>query len=156
MKVSCLRCAEYLSELLNCINLTDLTLIDLFPQLPVISQLDDPLAIDEIKVAVKGSKKNKAAEPDGLPAEVFKYGGHHLNRRLHQLIHHAWTTGKLPQQWKDANIITVYKEKSDGQICGNSCGISVLFVTSKILLVSCSRAFSIMLLTLSQCSFHRG
>ena len=49
-------------------------------------------------------------------AEVFKHGGHHLIHRLHQFIHGAWTTGKLPQQWKDATIVTCNRlQKERGQ-----------------------------------------
>jgi len=62
-----------------------------------------------------------------------KHGGHHLIQRLRQFIHRAWITGKLPQQWKDATIVTICKNKGDRQVCGNSCGISLLSVAGKIL-----------------------
>ena len=110
------RWAEHLKELLNCVNPTDPTLVDLIPQLPIIPQLDHPPAFYEVEAAIKGLKNNKSAGPDGIPAEVFK----------HQFIHRAWTTGKLPQQWKDATIVTVYKKKGDRQVCGNCRGISLL------------------------------
>ena len=110
-------------ELLNCVNPTDPTLVDLIPQLPIIPQLDHPPAFYEVEAAIKGLKNNKSAGPDGIPADVFK----------HQFIHRAWTTGKLPQQWKDATIVTVYKKKGDRQVCGNSRGISLLSVAEKIL-----------------------
>jgi len=38
-----------------------------------------------------------------------------------------------PQQWKDANIVSIYKKKGDRQVCGNSRGISLLSVAGKIL-----------------------
>jgi len=90
--------------------------VDLIPQLPNIPQLDHPPAFYEVEVVVKGLKNNKS-------------GGHHLIHRLHQFIHRAWTTGKLPQQWKE----TIYKKKGDRQVCGNSRGISLLSVARKIL-----------------------
>jgi len=68
------RWAEHLSELLNCMNSTDPTLVDLTPQFPVIPQLDDHPALHEIQTAIKGLKNNKAAGPDGISGEVFKYG----------------------------------------------------------------------------------
>ena len=83
------RWAEHLSELLNCVNSTDPTLIDLIPQFPVIPQLDDPPALCEIQAVVKGLENNKAAGPDGIPGAVFKYSGYHLCRHLHQFIHRA-------------------------------------------------------------------
>jgi len=95
--------------------------LDLIPQLPIIPQLDHPPAFFEVEVAIKRLKNNKSAGPDGIPAEVFKHGGHHLTHRLHQFIHRARTTEKLPQQWKDATTVTIYK-KGGRQICGNSRG----------------------------------
>ena len=153
------RWAEHLRELLNCANPTDSTLLDLIPQLPVIPQLDDPPVLHDIEAAVK-ALKNKAAGPDGIPAEVFKLGGHQLIRQLHQFIHHAWTTGTLPQQWKDANIITIYKRKGERQVCGNSRGISLLSVAGKILArIKLKRLLSQVVdvvLPESQCGFRRG
>jgi len=101
--------------------------------------------------SVKELKNKKAAGPDGIPAEVFKHGGHHLHR-LHQFIYRAWTTGKLPQQWKDATIVTIYmyKKKEDRQVCGNSRGISLLSVAENFFArVMCLSGFSDKLSTLS-------
>jgi len=50
--------------------------VDLIPQLPIIPQLDHPPAFYEVEVAIKRLKNNKSAGPDGIPAEVFKQGGH--------------------------------------------------------------------------------
>ena len=75
------RWAEHLNELLNCVNPTDPTSVDLIFQLPIIPQLFHPFAFYEVEVAIKGLKNNKSAGPDGIPAEVFKHGGHHLIHR---------------------------------------------------------------------------
>jgi len=80
---------------------------------------------------MKGLKNNKAAGPDGLPSEVFKHDGYHLLHRLHRFITSA--NGCVPQQWKDANIVTVYKRKGDKALCGNSRGISLLSVAGNVL-----------------------
>ena len=37
--------------------------------------------------------------------------------RLHQLIAKAWEVGSVPQAWKDAGIVTIYK-KGDRTECG--------------------------------------
>jgi len=72
------RWAEHVSELLNCINPTDPTFIELIPQLPIIGlpDLEQSPTFHEVHVAMKGLKNNKAAGPEGLPAEVFKHGGY--------------------------------------------------------------------------------
>jgi len=60
------RWAEHLKELLDCVNPTDPTLVDLIPQLPIIPQLGHLPAFYEVEVAVKGLKNNKSAGPDGI------------------------------------------------------------------------------------------
>ena len=87
--------------------------MELIPQLPIIPDLEQSPTFHEIYVAMKGLKNNKAAGPDGLPAEVFKHGGYHLLHRRHRFITSAWSSGCVPQQWKDATIVTVYKRKGD-------------------------------------------
>ena len=47
----------------------------------------------------------------------FFFGGHALLHRLHRFISCAWNSQQLPQQWKDANIITIYKRKGDRAEC---------------------------------------
>jgi hypothetical protein len=40
----------------------------------------------DIELAIKGLKNYKAPGPEGLPAEVFKYGGDILNKYLYKLM----------------------------------------------------------------------
>jgi len=58
-----------------------------------------------------------------IPAEVYKHGGYILTRRLHLLIQNIWEQGTLPQDWKDANIVVIYKQKGDRAVCGNTGNI---------------------------------
>ena len=39
----------------------------------------------------------------------------------------------MPQEWKDATIITIYKNKGDKAECGNSRRISLLSVAGKVM-----------------------
>ena len=68
------RWAEHLSDLLNHISSTDPTFVDLLPQLPTVSDLDQLPSFHEVHKAVKGLKNNKADGPDGISAEILKYG----------------------------------------------------------------------------------
>ena len=72
--------------------------------------------------AKAGWKDGKAPGGDGIPANVRKHGGDNLLSRLHQLITNAWEMGSVPQAWKDASIVTIYK-KGDRTDCGNYRGI---------------------------------
>ena len=87
--------------------------------------------MDEMARAIAGLKDNKAPGGDGIPAEVWKHGGDNLFSRLHQLITNAWEVGSVPQAWKDASIVIIYK-KSDGTDCGNYRGMSLLSIAGRI------------------------
>ena len=110
--------------------------------------------------AILSLKDNKAAGPDNIPAEVIKYGGSALCRRLHNFILDCWSGKCLPQQWKNANFILVYKQKVDRAECGNSRGISLLSVAgnvlAKIMLTHLLEHVVDLVLPESQCGFRRG
>jgi len=104
------------------INPHDPSFLDQVPQFPPIPDLDTPPSLHEVSKAVQGLKNNKAFGPDGIPGEIFKYGGQYLLHRLHRFILLTWNSKQLPQQWKDANIITIFKRIGDQAVCGNSRG----------------------------------
>ena len=123
-------------------------------------KLDDPPSFDKVEKAILSLKDNKAAGPDNIPAEVIKYGECALHRRLHNFICDCWSTKYLPQQWKNANIILVHKQKGDRVECGNSRGISLLSVAgkelAKIMLTCLLEHVVDLVLPESQCGFRRG
>ena len=150
------RWAEYPQNLLNKVHTTDPGFLDDLPTLPIIPKLDDPPSFDEVEKAIISLKDNKAAGSDNIPPEVIKYGGCALHRRLHNFILDCWSAKCLPQQWKNANIILVYKKKGDRA----ECGISLLSVAGKVLAkVILSRLLEHvvdLVLPESQCGFRRG
>ena len=93
----------------------------------------------------------------GYPAEVIKYGGCDLHRRLHNFILLCWSAKCLPLQWK---IILVHNQKADRAECGNSRGISILSaagkVLAKIMLTRLLEHVVDHVLPESQCGFRRG
>ena len=110
--------------------------------------------------AILRLKDNKAAGPENIPPEVIKYGGCALHRRLHNFILDCWSAKCPPQQWKNANIILVHKQKGDRAECGNSRGISLLSVAGKVLakfmLTRLLEHVVDLVLPESQCWFRRG
>jgi hypothetical protein len=103
--------------------------LDELPVLPEIPEKDEPPALVE---AISRLKNGKSPGPDGVPAEVFKYGGHELTSHMHEFIVACWNDEKIPSRWRSSNIVTIYKRKGDRAVCGNSRGISLLDVASKI------------------------
>ena len=154
------RWAEYLQSLLNKVHTTDPVFLDDLPTLPIIPKLDDPPSFDEVEKAILSLKDNKAAGPDNIHAEVIKYGGCALHRRLHNFILDCWSAKCLPQQWKNANIIFIHKQNGDRAECGNSRGISLLSVAGKVLakimLTHLLEHVVDLVLPKSQCGFRRG
>jgi len=96
-------------------------------------QLDEPLKIEEPNIAIERVKCGKAAGPDGIPPEIWKYGGQTLQNQLYELFYNIWTTtAEVPQDFKDATIVTIYKRKGDCSECENHLGISLISIAGKI------------------------
>ena len=120
--------------------------------------LDAQPTFPETKQAIKALKNNKSPGPDGLPSELFKEGGYVLHQRLHNLILSIWTLEKVPKEFRDPDMITIYKRKGDRSMCDNYRGISLLVVAGKILarimLSRLTRLLSETILPVSQCGFR--
>ena len=67
------------------------------------------------------------------PFEGYKEGGSALTEKLHQLILLMWQQETIPQKFKDASTIHLYKRKGNHQVCDNHRGISLLSIAGKIL-----------------------
>ena len=83
--------------------------------------------------AINCLKNRKSPGPDNIPPEVIKEGGYLLKRRLFQFITKIWEEEVIPQDLKDAVIVTIYKKKGDRADCGNSRGISLLSIVGKVI-----------------------
>ena len=60
--------------------------LDDIEQWPVLESLSLTPSLAEVSTATRQMSSGKAAGPDGIPAEVFKYGGMKLNRKLTSLL----------------------------------------------------------------------
>ena len=87
----------------------------------------------ELDKAILETKSGKAPGLDGIPADIYKYGGTELKELLLSLYNTCLENGTLPQDFRDALIVTVYKKKGDRSDCGNHRGISLLSIAGKIL-----------------------
>ena len=65
--------------------------------------------------------------------EIWKHGGAALHSKLYDLFLCCWEQGKLPQDLRDAVIITLYKNKGEKSDCSNYRGITLLSIAGKIL-----------------------
>ena len=68
--------------------------------------------IQELTDAIRSLVNGKAVRPDGVSVELFKItlnGDPALRRRLLDIVVRIWRGGVMPQQWKDAIIMVLYK-----------------------------------------------
>ena len=152
------RWATYFSSLLNNAFPLDETALDELPVLPTIHEMDALPTIAEVEAAIAGLKNCKAAGPDGIPPEVYKYGGGSLAESMLKYCVACWEIGDIPTQWKRAKMISIYKRKGEKSDCTNYRGLSLLDVASKIfakiLLARFNRHIANKILPESQCGFR--
>ena len=95
--------------------------------------MDDPPTLLETEKAIRILSRGKAPGSDSIPAEIYQDGGPVLTEKLHQLFSQIWVHETIPQEFKDASIIHIYKRKGNCQACDNHRGISLLSIAGKIL-----------------------
>ncbi len=76
---------------------------------------------------------NTAAGPDGIPATVYKRLTGYIVHPLLAIFRQSIMQGKLPQSWKIAKIIALYKGKGDVAAPSSYRPISLTCVACKIL-----------------------
>ena len=96
--------------------------------LPEMEELDKLPTVDELSRASDKLAHGKAIGKDGIPAEVLQCGKPALLNQLHTILYQCWEDGSVPQDMRDANIVTLYKNKGDRSDCNNYIGISLLSI----------------------------
>ncbi len=127
------RWAEHYQQLYSRENIvTDAGLESITP-LPEMEELDALPTVDELNKAIDSLARGKSPGSDGIPPEVIKAGQKSvLLDRLHELLLQCWEEGTVPQDMRDANIITLYKNKGDRSDCNSYRGINLLSIVGKI------------------------
>ena len=78
---------------------------------------------------------------------------------MHKLLTLCWEQGHIPQDLKDANIVTLYKNKGDRSDCNNYRGISLLSIVGKAFarfILSRLQSLASRIYPESQCGFRAG
>nr|VZI38913.1 unnamed protein product [Spirometra erinaceieuropaei] len=156
------RWAEHFRSVLNRPSVISDAAIERLPQVETNVDLDLPPSLQETIRAVQQLSSGKAPGSDAIPAEVYKHGAAQLMDHLTALIQEIWRQGEVPQDFKEATIVHLYKRKGNRQVCDNHRGISLLNIAGKIfariLLNRLNNNLEQGLLPESQCGFrrHRG
>ena len=152
------RWKEYFDGLLNAEAPTDEEILQTITPFPPQQELEETPTLEELNMAINKTKMNKSPGPDGIPPEVYKFGGEELTRRLHKLVEKCWQQKTLPQEFKDVLILPIYKNKGDYKDCSNYRGISLLAIAGKIMAKIVQSRLSRLaegVLTESQCGFRQ-
>ncbi|KAL9981879.1 hypothetical protein ACROYT_G010642 [Oculina patagonica] len=107
--------------------------LDAFPGLASMEELDEMPTLEELSKAIDNLACGKAPGLDSIPAEVLKHGKPSILQPLHELLCQCWEKEHIPQDMRDASIVTLYKNKGDRSDCNR--GISLLSIVGKVALV---------------------
>ena len=105
--------------------------LDKIPRVDVKLELDDPPTRKDFKKATMQLKVGRSPGMDGIPAEVYQHGGEAVLDKLQDLFTNCWEKGTLPQDIRDAVIVSLYRNKEENSYCSNYRGITLLSITGQ-------------------------
>ena len=155
------RWAEHFNGVLNQNSNFDMSVLEEVPQWDVNHSLDTLPTLDEVLKSISQLTCGKSPGDDGIPPDIYKYGGPAVAKRLLDLFILIWREGNVPQDFRDANLAHLYKNKGDRACCDNHRGISLLCIAGKILARLLLNRLNkhicnINLIPESQCGFQKG
>ena len=154
------RWAEHFNNVLNRPSSINEAAIARLPQAVPNMTLVNTISEDEVLKATNRLLNGKAPGADAIPGEIFKKGGPKLITKLTELFNIMLHQESIPQEFKDASLVHLYKRKGNRRCCDNHRGISLLAIAGKILArVLLNRLLNHLeqdLLPESQCGFREG
>ena len=153
------RWVEHYSDLYSRETVVTESALDSIEALPVMDELDALPTLEELSKAMDNLSTGKAPGSDGIPTEVIKCGKSAFLRPLHELLCLCWEEGAVPQDMRDATIVTLYKNKGDRSDCNHYRGISLLSIVGKVfarILLTRLQTLAARIYPESQCGFRAG
>jgi len=127
------RWAEHFNSVLNQISEFDDSMVNEIPDWEVDDNLMIPPDDTEVARAISQLFSGKAAGVDGLSPELFKIESRCISGEVdYTMFSNIWSDRSVPQDFKDATIMHIFKRKGDRSVCDNHRGISLLSVPGKI------------------------
>ena len=106
--------------------------LDAIECMPVLEELDTEPTMDELSKAIDSLAAGKAPGSDSIPPDLIKHCKTTLLQPLHAVLCQCWREGAVPQDMRDARIVTLYKNKGERSNCYNYRGISLLSIVGKV------------------------
>ena len=85
--------------------------INKLPQIECNVLLDEFPTVTETRKAIQHLSSGKTPGTDAIIAEVYKTGGLPMAEKLTELFQCMWRKEAIPQDFKDASIIHVFRRK---------------------------------------------
>jgi hypothetical protein len=126
------RWVEFYSDLYTNDNHVAPSALDAIESLPTMDELDEVPTIEELSKAIDKLTPRSAPGADGIPPDLIKYCKNSLLSPIYEILHQCWSEGIVPQDMRDAKIITLYKNKGDRSDCNSYRGISLLSIIGKV------------------------
>ena len=92
----------------------------------------NPPSLKEVQDSIKQLTAGKAAGADGIPPDIYKHSVSAVAEQLLKLFTQSWNEGRVPQAFKDADLVHLYKNKGDIKCCNNHRGISLVYCWQNI------------------------
>ena len=153
------RWKEHFNNLLNQERSAHLDACKQLKREPTRNELCGEITMEELKRALKSTAPGKASGLDGISSDILKNGGEKMCEALLGLFNRCLLSGTVPQDFRDALIVTVYKRKGDRVECENHRGISPLAIAGKVLakiVLNRLKFISEEVLPENQCRFRQG
>ena len=115
------RWRNYFSQLFNVIGVKDVGQAEIHTAEPLVPE---PSA-SVVELAFDKLKSHKSPGTDKILAELIKARDRTFCLEIHNLITSIWKKEKLPEEWKETNMVPVYK-KGNKTDCNNYRAISLL------------------------------
>ena len=93
--------------------------------------LDRPITKEEVLFAINKLKNGKAAGPDKLISEIFKFAQNYIVDFLVKLFNVLFDKGVYPDNWTESIVVPLFKKGNINDV-NNYRGISLCDVGSKI------------------------
>ncbi|XP_044595842.1 uncharacterized protein LOC123272891 [Cotesia glomerata] len=89
------------------------------------------IELEEVRVVVKKLKDHKAMGGDGIPNEVWKYGGETIEAELWSICQKVWRREGWPKEWNDGIVVPI-KKKGLGKEASDYRGITITQTAYKV------------------------
>ncbi|KAL6416395.1 hypothetical protein ACFW04_013523 [Cataglyphis niger] len=94
-------------------------------------RIDEEESRSEIRALIGRLKDNKAVGADGIPAEVWKYGGENVEEWIWKICNRLWKGEGWIDEWNEGMIVSILK-KGEGERVKEYKGVSLTSTLYKV------------------------